>query len=235
MLACGFPRFALDALAAAQVHTGVSTPSPYPLTLSVTLVLANLKLNSGLRADPIWRRFVTRWSLVSLLLIGLVCHCSYDFFQFDEYYSITEFVSYKLGKTPEPALAWEYHAQIRPWLQPAMYYAAARGLNRLGIENPFTMAEVFRAMSGLCAWAALASLMLTANVFFEDDRRRRPAVILLAALFLLPYLAARTSSEAMSGNLFSLGFATLVLGSISPSLTRRIGVGSGASTPARRC
>jgi phosphatidylinositol glycan class B len=182
----------------------------------------NLKRNSGLDADPIWRRFVTRWSLVSLLLIAVVCHFSYDFFQFDEYYQITEFVSYKLGITPESALPWEYNAEMRPWLQPAVYYVAARELNRLGVENPFTIAEVFRAMSGVCAWAALVSLMLAANVLFEDDSRRRPMVVVLAVLFILPYLAARTSSEAMSGNLFSLGFSTLVLGSASVDRQRRI-------------
>lgn len=148
-----------------------------------------------------------------MLLIAAVCHFSYDFYQFDEYYQITEFVSYKLGKTPVEALAWEYHAEMRPWLQPSIYYALARGMNLLGIENPFALAEGFRAVSGLCAWAAIVALMLSTRVFFDDDRRRRPAVIVLATLFILPYLAARTSSEAMSGNLFSLGLATIVLGS----------------------
>src|ERR1022692_3446022 len=119
----------------------------------------NITHNSGLHDDPIWRRFVTRWSLVSLLLIGMVCHLSRDYFQVDEYYSITEFVSYKLGKTPQAALCWEYHSEIRPWLQPAIYYVAARGLTAIGVDNPFTLAEAFRAMSGLCAWAALVSLM----------------------------------------------------------------------------
>ena len=55
--------------------------------------------------------------------------------------------------------------------------------------------------------------MLAAYVFFPDDRRRRPTVIVLATLFILPYLAAGTSSESMSANLFSLGLATIVLGS----------------------
>ena len=182
----------------------------------------NLKQNCGLHADPVWRRFVARWSLVSLLLIGLVCHLSRDFFQFDEYYSVTEFVSYKLGKTPPAALCWEYQTEIRPWLQPAIYYVAAHGLTAIGVNNPFTLAEAFRAMSGLCAWAALVSLMLTAKVFFDDDQRRRPMVVLLAALFILPYLAARTSSESLSGDFFSLGFSALMLGSMAVDRQRRI-------------
>ena len=191
-----------------------------------------LKHNSSLCADPIWRRFVIRWSLVSLLLIGLVCHFSSDFFHWDEYYQITEFVSYKLGKTPQKALAWEYHSEIRPWLQPAIYYVAARGLAVFGVNNPFTLAEVFRAISGLCGWVALVSLMLTANVFFEEDRRRRPMVVLLAVLFILPYLAVRTSSESLSGDFFSLGFSTLLLGSVAVNRQRRI-VGAASGTRGR--
>jgi Alg9-like mannosyltransferase family len=176
------------------------------------MFVQNLAFNSGWH-DPAWRRFVGRWALVSGLLVALTCHFSYDFFQFDEYYQVTEFVSFKLGKTPERSLAWEYHSEIRPWLQPAVYYAIARGLNLVGVENPFTLAEAFRFASGACAWAAIVSLMLSARVLFDDDVRRRWSVVILATLFILPYLAARTSSEAVSGSLFSLGFAVLMLGS----------------------
>ena len=89
-------------------------------------LLANFRANSGLDADPEWRRFVWRWAGVSLLLIAVASYFSYGFFQFDEYYQVTEFVSFKLGKTPPDQLAWEYHQQIRPWLQPAVYYARRR-------------------------------------------------------------------------------------------------------------
>jgi phosphatidylinositol glycan class B len=180
----------------------------------------NVRINSGLAADPDWRRFVTRWALVSLLLIAVACYFSYGFFQFDEYYQITEFVSYKLGKTPASELAWEYHHQIRPWMQPAIYYAAARAFMAVGVENPFTLSLIFRAMSGLCGWAAIVSMMLSARVFFGDDKVRRIAVILLALLWMIPYLAVRTSSESLSGDFFAFGVAALTLGS-SPSGDRR--------------
>jgi phosphatidylinositol glycan class B len=178
----------------------------------VTL-LGLLRINSGLADDRDWRKFVVRWSLVSLLLIATACYFSIGHYAFDEHYSILEFVGRKLGKTPDSAMVWEYHAQIRPWLQPAIYYVAARGLMALGIENPFTLAMAFRAISGLCGWAAIVSLMLSARVLFADELRRRACVIILAVLWLIPYLAVRTSSESLSGSFFSLGIAVLLLGS----------------------
>ncbi len=189
-----------------KFHPQFATP-----TLVTTFDL--LRTNSGLADDRAWRKFVARWSLVSLLLIAVACYFSIGHFAFDEHYSILEFVGRKLGKTPESAMVWEYQAQIRPWLQPAIYYVAARGMMSLGIDNPFTLAMAFRAISGLCGWAAIVSLMLSARVLFADELRRRASVIVLAVLWLIPYLAVRTSSESLSGSFFSLGIAALLLGS----------------------
>ena len=180
----------------------------------------NLRTNSGLADDPEWRRFVGRWAGISLLLIAVSCWFSYGFFQFDEYYQITEFVSYKLGKTPPGELAWEFHQQIRPWTQPSIYYAAARGAMAVGIENPFTLSLFFRAISGFFGWAAIVSMMLTARVLFADRGVRRMAVITLALLWMIPYLAVRTSSESLSGDFFAIGFAMLLLGSSAAGWSR---------------
>ncbi len=171
------------------------------------------RTNSGLADDPQWRRLVVRWSAVSLLLIGLAAYNSYGFYQFDEHYQVVEFAGLKLGKTPESELAWEYRAAIRPWLQPGLYYIAAKALIAIGVENPFTLATAFRAMSGLFGWLAVVSMMLSANVLFGAGRRRRLAVMLLAGLWLVPYLAVRTSGESLSGDFLAIGIAILLLGS----------------------
>ena len=171
----------------------------------------NVRDNSGL-ADPEWRRFVVRWSLVSLLLITVAAYFSYGFYQFDEHYQVVELVSYKLGRTPADQLAWEFHEEIRPWLQPGLYYVVAKGLGCLGVENPFTLATGFRAVSGLLGWAAITAVMLAAGALGGNDRRRRAAVVLLALLWLIPYLAVRTSSESLSSDFLTLGVVVLVLG-----------------------
>src|SRR5206468_11830243 len=80
-------------------------------------------------------------------------------------------------------------------------------------ENPFTLSTMFRAISGLCGWAAIMSMILAARVFFADRGVRRMAVIALALLWFIPYLAVRTSSESLSGDFFAIGVALLMLGS----------------------
>ncbi len=183
-----------------------------------------IRSNGGLD-DPHWRRYVGRWSLISLLLIALAAHNSYGYFQFDEHYSVVEFVGYKLGKTPASELPWEFRAQIRPWLQPGIYYVAAKALTAVGVENPFILSFAFRAISGLIAWLAIVSIMLSANVLFGAGRLRRLAVVLLATLWLIPYLAVRTSGESLSGSFFALGVATLLLGSSAENSQGAFGFG----------
>ncbi len=191
------------------------------------MFLENLRANCGLQTDAEWRRFVFRWAGVSLLLIAVASYFSYGFFQFDEYYQVTEFVSYKLGKTPAGEMAWEFHQQIRPWFQPAVYYCAAKACLAVGIENPFRMSWVFRILSGLLSWTAIVAMMLAARTFLSERDHRRAAVVLLALLWMIPYLAVRTSSEAASGNLLAIGIAALVCGSAAiDSERRRFSIGA---------
>ncbi len=217
---------------------------------SNSTLLGRVWANAGLD-DAAWRRTVCRWGAVSLLLIAVAAYNSYGFFQFDEHYQVVEFAGYKLGKAPASDMPWEFRSQIRPWLQPGMYYLAARTLIAVGVENPFYLTGAFRMISGAIGWLAIVSLMLSANVllqggwaagtkwqleapsaggapsaFFADSRRL--VVMLLATLWLLPYLAVRTSSESLSSDFFTLGVATLILTSFEmsdapgQSSTRRI-------------
>jgi phosphatidylinositol glycan class B len=179
--------------------------------------LANFRENTRFRSDPDWRRFVTRWSCASLVLILITSYFSYGFFEWGEHYIVTEYVGLKLGKTPASELIWEYPAEIRAWFQPAIYYAAAKGLLAVGIKNPFVLAHAFRLISALWGWAAITLLMLAAGVLFPDNTRQRVAVILLALLWLIPYLAVRTTAEESSGAFLTIGLALLLLGSAKAS------------------
>ena len=76
-------------------------------------------------------------------------------------------------------------------------------------------------MSGLLGWTAVVSMMLSARVFLSDRGQRRAAVIILALLWLVPYLAVRTSSESASGALLAIGVAVLALGSAPADWGRR--------------
>ena len=62
-----------------------------------------------------------------------------------------------MGKTPPAELVWEFHQQLRPWLQPAIEYGAAKALIGLGIQNPAILTLAFRAINGLIGWAAITA------------------------------------------------------------------------------
>lgn len=176
---------------------------------------SNAKQNCGLADDSQWRRFVAKWALVSLCPILIAAYFSFGFYHLDEHYKIIELTSYKLGKTPEAELLWEYHCQSSPWLQPAIYYGIAKVAMLVGVENPFKLAYLFRLFDGMCCWIAVVSLMLTARVFFREPAHRKASVMILALLWLIPYLAVRTSCESLSCDLISIAVAALMLGSSS--------------------
>ncbi|MBN8217309.1 MAG: hypothetical protein J0L75_11755 [Spirochaetes bacterium] len=159
-------------------------------------------------AELAWRRWVVRWALVSLALIVLACVVSGGFLHPDEYFQTIEFAALKLGRTDPSALPWEYAARIRPWLQPALYVALAKGAMAAGIVNPFHQVLLFRLFGGLCLWLAILALMRSAKPL--EASVRRWMVASLACLWYLPYLAARTSSETLSASFLALGLCCLL-------------------------
>ena len=168
--------------------------------------------NAGLD-DPLWRKFVGLWILVLGGILAITAVVSLDFYQGDEHFQILEFVNYKLQGIPASLMSWEFHTQMRPWLQPAVYLGIAKLVGKLGLHDPFVLAAAFRLLSGLFAWIMLSSMMLLSYHFFSDSSRRRASVYLLALLCFLPYMFVRTTSESWSTSFCLLGYALLLLGS----------------------
>ncbi|HET8733149.1 MAG TPA: hypothetical protein VFM45_05180 [Anaeromyxobacteraceae bacterium] len=131
-------------------------------------------------------------------------------FQVDEHFQVVEFASHKLGITPAEALAWEFPARIRPWLQPGAYALIARGLRAVGLESPFAAVRAFRIASGIAAWTAIAVLLVAVRRWFPSPRWRRAVTLSLALPYFVPYLAARVSSESVATTFLLLGLAAIV-------------------------
>ena len=162
--------------------------------------------------DPTWRRSFRLYMGASLLLMLVAAALSDGIYHADEYFQIDEFASHKLGITPAQDLPWEFDAQVRPWLQPAFFYAIAVPLRALGMEDAFSLMFVFRLTSGLVGWLSLLAFTLMATNWLgpEIDRRLLPAVT--AFLCFVPYLLVRTSSESLSAAFLMLGYALLSRG-----------------------
>jgi len=147
------------------------------------------------------------WSLLAHLVAAVFTE---GFHHYDEQFQILEFVQYKLGRSPEADLPWEFRSQIRPWFMPALFTAFAKAWLFLGVDNPFTWALSFRLLSALLGWLSVAALVRLLFGWFRSEVLLKGAIVATSLLWFLPYIHARPSSESWSGSLFFLGFSFLM-------------------------
>ncbi|MBM4379703.1 MAG: hypothetical protein FJ086_10450 [Deltaproteobacteria bacterium] len=164
---------------------------------------------SRLFPNPDAARAAARWALVALAVHLFAAVRSLGWNHLDEHFQVLEFANAMLGRTPREVLAWEYPAQMRPALQPAVYALVARAWLWLGVDSPFTWATSFRVISALLSWSALVALALAATRGFAGRAVAGWVWPTFALTWFLPYLHARTSSENVSAALAVLGIAWL--------------------------
>jgi phosphatidylinositol glycan class B len=141
-----------------------------------------------------------------ILLLALQAFRSDGYYFPDEYFQTVEFASLKLGVTPPAAMPWEHAERMRPFVQPALYYAVARGLRAVGASRPSQTLLALRLLSAALTAAAILALGKALGARLPEPRRSA----LLGALFLswfVPFFFVRTSSEAVSGALLALALA----------------------------
>tara|TARA_R110002072_G_scaffold1989_2_gene16382 strand:+ start:95698 stop:97236 length:1539 start_codon:yes stop_codon:yes gene_type:complete len=151
-----------------------------------------------------------------LFLVGAVFHLiaayfSEGFLQYDEHFEILEFLSFKLGITPESDLTMEYGITMRPWVQPFIYYPIIKVSQFLGIENRFVWAFFLRVISSVVGFT---SLVLFSNYLFKIIKKetlRKLAIGTLCLIWFVPFIHARISSEALGGSFFMIAFSLLML------------------------
>lgn len=146
-----------------------------------------------------------------LLIISLFIHVWASYFStgfqhFDEHFQIMEFLNLKWGGITSEQLPWEYHDQIRPWLQTFIYYIIAAPFKFLGIKNPFFYAWFFRFWTGLLGWYATVHFLNVLKVWFKEDfKLQKWGFIILNFLWFAPFVHVRTSSESLSISFFMIG------------------------------
>ena len=149
-------------------------------------------------------------------MVLLTAWRSATFFHPDEHFQIIEFASHLLGWTPADALPWEFGAQMRPWLQPALYAGAMRGLTTLGVRDPFDLLTALRLLTALFAWLTYIALLSRLVVLQPSAPARLRLVQVSLAIGFLPYLLARTSSETAAAALTLLSLLALDLPARAP-------------------
>jgi phosphatidylinositol glycan class B len=129
----------------------------------------------------------------------------------DEYFQTVEFASAKLGVTDPAAMAWELGARMRPWLQPAIYFATARGLRAIGVEAPGAALLVFRLLGAVAGWAAMLLLWRALSRRLPDERGRTALLAACGLAWYLPFVLVRTSSESLAASLLAIAVAAFLL------------------------
>jgi phosphatidylinositol glycan class B len=133
----------------------------------------------------------------------------------DEHYQIIEFAAAKAGLVPVESLAWEYAAQIRPALQPALAWVVMEVCQLAGCSNPFTTVFFLRLFTALLA---VTIIWLFARSVRHFIRPHQWPWFLFFSFFIwfLPMLNVRFSSETWSG-LMLLAAAGFV---VRPEITK---------------
>lgn len=117
----------------------------------------------------------------------------------DEHFQILELAFFKAGQSTDAALAWEYHARIRPGLQPLLAFGAIKCMALSGLTNPFYQVFLLRLLS-----AGLVLILLRAWVIRIENEEPRlqkglSAFNLVFFCWFVPYLSVRFSSENWAG------------------------------------
>jgi hypothetical protein len=162
---------------------------------------------------PLWsaveRKHFRLCLAASAALFFVAAVLSEGFLHPDEYFQIIEFASTKLGITDTKDLAWEYPAQMRPWLQPAIFVGLTKVAALLGIHRPFMLIVLFRLLTALVTWSALWALVVAGRRWVGDEAARRRVYSIAAFLWLVPLLGVRTSAETMATAMLCFGIALL--------------------------
>ena len=150
-----------------------------------------------------------------IIIAGILVHLlaavfSVGYFQVDEHFQILEFTAFKLGVAEEGDLAWEFHSQIRPAIQPSFAFAIIKILNIFAPENPFYQAMVLRIISAILSLGCMWLLLHALSPEIKSDYLKRWFFFLSLLIWFLPYIHVRFSAENWTGIAFWSGFALLL-------------------------
>ena len=153
-----------------------------------------------------FREYLRRRPLQVLLIVWLAASAysaltMYGFHQEDEVGQITAFYLHKAGVLTADELPWEHKHAVRPWVQPAVYYAlfqgviARDGYNHLFFERVSYLLSFFLVAVGALAFAWLLGERCRDRVLPHGAAL---GVAAACSAWFLPSFALRHSSEALS-------------------------------------
>jgi phosphatidylinositol glycan class B len=135
--------------------------------------------------------------IISVVYILTAIH-SNGYYHPDEHFQLIEFAGLKSGWNHGVNLAWEYDAQIRPALQPAIAVCVFKILNLSGINDPFLLSMALRLLTAVLSLICIR--FFVRNFLSSVHENYRSFFLLLSyLLWFLPAVNVRFSSESWAG------------------------------------
>jgi phosphatidylinositol glycan class B len=147
----------------------------------------------------------------SVIIFILTAWFSEGFYQWDEHFQVIEFAGLKLGLTDESSLPWEYAAQMRPAIQPLIFYGLYRTSWFLGITDPFFISFLIRFISASVSFLSIFLLFKLYVTRFEHQKLQTAFLLLSFLLWFSVFNSVRFSSEGFGGRIFIIGLALYLM------------------------
>lgn len=132
---------------------------------------------------------------------------SHGYYHGDEHYQIIEFSGIKLGTHSSDDLAWEFKKQIRPSLQPTICYFILKSSQLLGVDNPYSQAQILRISTAILALLIIQFFIKRTEHRIQNKKIRIYYHLLSYFLWFIPLLNVRFSSETWSNLFFILSIS----------------------------
>ena len=145
-------------------------------------------------------------SVLALAVYVVTAVANYGFHHADELFQIIELAGIKSG-TFTPYIAWEYEAQIRPMLQPALCTLFLKSFSLISVTDPFTLSLLMRLFTVLLSFVAVMLFVRNTASSFASSKVRVVYLALSLLLWFIPYLACRFSSETYGAIFFVYALA----------------------------
>lgn len=146
----------------------------------------------------IWQSSYRNYFFVALVLVLTSAYFGVGSHHPDEYFQIFEFANYQLGNIDADQLSWEFGERMRPTIQAQITAILIQVFQSIGIQNPFTIAFLLRAIMGILAWLVVSRI--TIKLVEKELKKKLHYSLLVLMLFLWfsPYLYSRFSSEILA-------------------------------------
>ncbi|HSZ24527.1 MAG TPA: hypothetical protein VK766_02355 [Cytophagaceae bacterium] len=149
------------------------------------------------------------WLSISIVLHIITSILSIGYHQGDEHFQILEFAGLKIGFNAPENLAWEFHYQMRPAIQPFFAVLAIKAFDFFSLTDPFIQTILFRMISSILSLVSMVAFILAFIDDFDNAVLKKWFITTSLLLWCLLYIDVRFSSEGWSASFLVLGVAML--------------------------